>query len=313
MNKPAIRHSIVIISFNQEKTIIDAVKSALEQTLSPFELVLLDDSSGDQTVEVARNYLEGQKRYVNWRIIKNEENLGIAKNTKKIEEVVSGNTITLLSGDDRLSPKTIEISNDLIEKNKLDPDKDLFISLSPTKLFYSDRTEVINYKILSNSLAKSIIRKAVPFVKIGFSKNAFTNSQYPSDIGVWADWFWDVSICMKRGIKYYEITTPLYWYTVGIGVGSRSSEETLRSSYLKSAKLILNTFRSDITVLDRLYLLGEIRYLEGELFGHRITKFCGFILYIFNALTCRDMITLKSMTVRYMPTRLHNFLKNFIR
>lgn len=310
MSESSIKHSIVVICFNQDKTICDALLSVLEQTTPPFELIVLDDCSNDKTAEIAQNYLEFQAPGFNWRVIKNVKNLGIAKNTKKIEEVIQGNVITHLSGDDRLDPRTIEISNKLIQENKFDPESDSFISVSPTKLFYPDRTDVINYKILGGSLSKSIIRKTIPFVKIGFSKNAFSNIEYPTDIGVWADWFWDVSICMKWNIKFYEINRPLYWYTVGVGVGSRSSEASLRDSYLKSATLILRKFHGDMTFLDRLYLMGEIAYLRGELSGSVPIKIYAFIFYLFNAMTCRDMVTFKSMTIRYIPSRIYDLIKN---
>jgi glycosyltransferase involved in cell wall biosynthesis len=306
----SIKHSIVVICFNQEKTIIDALKSVLDQTVAPFELVVLDDASSDLTAEVAQSYLEAQTPQFAWSVLKNAKNLGIAKNTKKIETVATGNVITHLSGDDRLDLRTVEVSNKLIRLNQFNPDEDLFISISPTKLFYSDRTEIIDYKILGRSLTKSIIRKTIPFVKIGFSRKAFLNSEYPSDIGVWADWFWDVSICMQPGMKFYEISTPLYWYTVGVGVGARSSDLALRNSYLSAAKLILQKFNNNIKIIDKIYLLGEIAYLQSKLSRSALDKIYAFILYVLNAITCRDMVIFKSMTIRYVPSRLHTWIKS---
>lgn len=299
----------MVICFNQEKTICDALRSVLDQTEQPFELVVLDDCSSDRTAEVAQSFLRNQAHELKWRVIKNIKNLGIARNTKKIQEVMMGNVVTHLSGDDRLDPRTIEIANKLIQDNKFDPNKDLFISVSPTKLFFKDRSEIRAYKILNESISKSIIRKTIPFVKIGCSKNAFLKIDYPADMGVWADWYWDVSICMQQGIRFYEIDVPLYWYTVGVGVGSRLSESSLRESYLKTATLILQKFHGNMTFFDRQFLLGEIAYLQGDLNGSIPLKIYAFILYLFNALTCRDMITLKSLSIRYIPSRIYSLIK----
>lgn len=312
MQPQLIKHSVVIICYNQEKFIENAIESVLKQSLKPFEIIILDDCSYDNTAEKAQLYLEAKAKLFNWRIIKNNENLGIPKNSKKIECVAAGNVITHLSGDDRLHPQTIEISNRLIEQNELDPEKDSFVSLSPTKLFYPKKSQTVKYKILNGNLGKSIIRKTIPFVKVGFSKKAFSDTEYPTDIGIWADWVWDVSICIKRDIQFYEIPFTLYWYTAGIGVGSKSNQQSLRDSYLKSAELILNRFRNQIDYLDRLYLLGEICYLRGILNNKMHFKFCGFLLYIINAITCGDMITFKSLTVRYLPRKLYMLIKKLL-
>lgn len=309
----SIKHSIVVICFNQEKTICDALKSVLGQTEQPFELVVLDDCSVDQTAEVAQSFLEDQTNGLKWRVIKNIKNLGIAKNTKKIQEVMMGNVITHLSGDDRLDPRAVEITNKLIKENKFDPDKDLFISVSPTKLFYKDRSEIRTYKILRGSISKSIIRKTIPFVKIGCSKNVFLKVHYPTDMGAWGDWYWDVSICMQQSLKYYEINTPLYWYSVGVGVGSRLGETSLRNSYLQTAIQIFQKFHDNMTFFDRQYLLGEIAYLRGELSGYIPLKIYAFMLYLFNAATCQDMMTFKSLTIRYIPSYIYPLIKNIKR
>ena len=48
--------SIVLPAFNAEKTIGDAIASILHQTHKNWELLLIDDGSKDQTVEIARRF-----------------------------------------------------------------------------------------------------------------------------------------------------------------------------------------------------------------------------------------------------------------
>ena len=54
MNKPLV--SIVIASYNYGSFLAEAIESALRQTHEPVEVVVVDDGSSDDSVEVARRY-----------------------------------------------------------------------------------------------------------------------------------------------------------------------------------------------------------------------------------------------------------------
>ena len=71
MNSPAI--SVLMTTYNREKYVGEAIESVLNSTFKNFELVIVDDRSKDQTVEIVRNWQakdDRVKRYIN------EQNLG---------------------------------------------------------------------------------------------------------------------------------------------------------------------------------------------------------------------------------------------
>ena len=60
---PAV--SVLMTAFNREQYVGAAIESVLAQTFSDFELVVVDDRSGDRTVEIARGYeSDGRVRVV---------------------------------------------------------------------------------------------------------------------------------------------------------------------------------------------------------------------------------------------------------
>lgn len=67
--------SIIIGAYNAEKTIAKAIESILNQTYMNFEIIICDDCSSDDTYNLL---LEYQKNYKNIKIIKNQENMGLA-------------------------------------------------------------------------------------------------------------------------------------------------------------------------------------------------------------------------------------------
>jgi glycosyltransferase involved in cell wall biosynthesis len=296
-----IKHSVVIMTYNQEKTVIEAIESVLNQTECPFEIVVLDDCSKDKTAELASSHLSKQQGFKNWKVVQNPINLGIPQNTKKITSVIAGNVVTHLSGDDRLSEKTIERTNTVLKTSGLDPESDFFISVSPVKHYHGENTSVVHYKLLKNNLFKSAIVKTFPFVKVGCSVRLMRMAEYPSDIGLWGDWAWDVEICSKPGIRFYLIDEPLYLYSVGLGVGSKALEIDLLSSYLKAAVKIYEKHKDRLDLFDKAYLYGDICYLQGKINNRVFYSMAGVFFFIINTLIHRNMTLFKSTLIRYIP------------
>lgn len=92
--------SMVVLAYNQERFIREAVSGAFSQNYSPLEIVLSDDCSTDGTYEIIREmasvYNGPHKIVVN----RNEKNLGIAMHFNKVMELASGEIIAVAAGDD---------------------------------------------------------------------------------------------------------------------------------------------------------------------------------------------------------------------
>ena len=94
--------SVIIPCYNHARFLRQAIESALAQSYSNFEIIVVDDGSTDDTAEVARSY--SMARYVY------QENAGrsAARNTGL--EHSRGEFVLFLDADDRLLPRAIEKS-----------------------------------------------------------------------------------------------------------------------------------------------------------------------------------------------------------
>ncbi|MCG2590789.1 glycosyltransferase [Rhodohalobacter sulfatireducens] len=92
--------SIVLLSYNQEEYIIEALNSALNQNYENIQLVISDDCSTDNTFNLIKKRLSNNKK--NHKIIlnRNEANLGIASNVNKALSYAEGEIAVFFSGDD---------------------------------------------------------------------------------------------------------------------------------------------------------------------------------------------------------------------
>lgn len=91
--------SILLITYNQEKYVKECLESILMQRI-PFdvEIVMLDDCSTDSTLLIADQILK-QSRH-NYRILTNDQNIGISKNYQKGFKECKGDFIAVIEGDD---------------------------------------------------------------------------------------------------------------------------------------------------------------------------------------------------------------------
>lgn len=91
--------SVLIVSYNHEATIAEALESVLAQKVDdPLEIVIADDCSTDGTAELGRKY---QQRYPGLiTVLENSGNFGITRNYQRGFAACSGKYIAVLEGDD---------------------------------------------------------------------------------------------------------------------------------------------------------------------------------------------------------------------
>ena len=94
--------SVCIPTFNGAPWIRDAIESALAQDFADLEVVVCDDASADDTVELARQV--GDPRV---RVVANRERVGMARNWNRSILESKGACIKFLMQDDRLEPGCI--------------------------------------------------------------------------------------------------------------------------------------------------------------------------------------------------------------
>jgi glycosyltransferase involved in cell wall biosynthesis len=93
--KPSV--SILIPAYNAEPWIADTIKSALDQTWPRKEIVVVDDGSTDQTLQVARQFASKTVSIVT------QENQGASTARNRAFELCQGDYIQWLDADDLLS------------------------------------------------------------------------------------------------------------------------------------------------------------------------------------------------------------------
>lgn len=105
--------SVCIPSYNYARFLPDAIESVLGQTVSDFELVIVDNRSEDDTPEVVARYAQRDGRI---RFLVNETNVGSIENFNRCFGHARGRYVKALCADDMLEPSCLEKSADVLDR-----------------------------------------------------------------------------------------------------------------------------------------------------------------------------------------------------
>ena len=108
--------SVIIPTYNNENYIAECINSVLRQTYNNYEIIVINDGSADNTLNVIKKIMKKDKciKLIN---IKNNGQ-GYARNLALKQ--ASGDYILFLDSDDILEPVTLEVTIDRIKNDKSD-------------------------------------------------------------------------------------------------------------------------------------------------------------------------------------------------
>lgn len=123
--------SILIPARNEEKNIFNCINSAINQTYTNLEIIVLDDNSTDKTFEIASGInhknlkiIKGDRLPYNW--------LGKNWSCYQLAEKAKGNYLLFIDADVMISPTAVEAAVSEIEQNNFS-----LISVFPTQTMKS--------------------------------------------------------------------------------------------------------------------------------------------------------------------------------
>jgi hypothetical protein len=208
--------SVLMTAFNREPYIALAIESVLAQTYGDFELVVVDDRSGDRTVEIARGY----ERDPRVRVVVNERNLGDYPNRNHAATFARGRFIKYHDSDDLMYAHCLKVMVDGLEATPAagfglsassgghaDPDTQYPMLLTPRMCY---QREFLGSGLFECGPASALFRAGV-FRDLGGFPVA----------GVGSDYLMWLYACARTSIAL--LPGRLFWYRVHPGQEIHSS------------------------------------------------------------------------------------------
>ncbi len=179
--------SVIVVTYNSSEYVTDTLQSAYDQTYSNIELIVTDDCSKDNTVDLVRKWAEDHKdRFVRFELVPAVENRGIPANCNKGLKSARGEWIKFIAGDDILMEDCIAGSVAFAKAN------DASFIFSDLVWFINDR------EIIEHDRSEDRYRDALPLLDSQGQKKFY--SRYPVFLNSPA-WFFSRA---KTGFLYNE-------------------------------------------------------------------------------------------------------------
>ena len=124
--------SAIIIFFNEERFLAEAIESVLAQTYCHWELLLIDDGSNDNSPSIAQTYAQQYPQQINYITHAGRANRGMSISRALGVDFARGEYIAYLDGDDKWSPHKLEKQVKLLRKHT-----DADITFGPLWVWYS--------------------------------------------------------------------------------------------------------------------------------------------------------------------------------
>ncbi len=150
----AAKISVAMTTYNGEKYVESQLQSILTQTLLPDEVIICDDVSTDNTVEIIKTFISSHK-LDNWYLFINNQNLGWRQNFRNALSKTSGEIIFFADQDDIwLNDKIEHMSTLMYESNMgclyghaqvIDSDNHA-INARNERLYYTGKIQQIAFK-----------------------------------------------------------------------------------------------------------------------------------------------------------------------
>ena len=200
--------SVVIPAYNSSKWIAETLESVLAQDYAPFEVIVVDDGSTDNTADVVRRFGE-RVRYV----FKPNGGQGSARNVGIRE--AHGAFIAFVDSDDLWAKKKLQLQVELLTKTALlwaYSDVDAFDNDSGNYLYsFSTKSKQYDGDVLGPLFLSCFIQSPAPIVhrKIFEDVGYFDESKEIKNREDWDMW-------LRISTKYpiCRISKPLAYYRV---------------------------------------------------------------------------------------------------
>ena len=211
-----IKVSIITASYNYAEYISEAIESVINQTYPNWELIIVDDGSKDNSVEIIKSYCDKDNRI---KLVqhKNGKNKGLKQTLLLGLKKASADWIAFLEADDYYAPNNLEEKISIINQRK-----DIFFifnnyEIIGNKTFLDSPYYNISQKMLNtrngNYSYKDVCCKYNPvatFSMVLLHKSVLKSIDFNTSIHPWLDYYLWLQVAKKH--QFYYLNKKLtFW------------------------------------------------------------------------------------------------------
>lgn len=263
--------SVAMCTFNGEKYIKEQIESIINQSCMPDEIVICDDCSKDNTVNIIKEILDNWSGNVN--LVENEKNLGYRKNFEKAISLCKGDIIFLSDQDDVWNKNKIKIMSKVLNasSNAILAFHDVEVVDENLNLIKKSFWKLLRFdyqKFLQNDFRRIFEGNVVQGSACAFRKELFNYAKPFPEAAIHDEWLGLVALA-KGNIIPVNKSLAKYRQSGNNAIGAGSV-----SLLKKITKLITNLHDQNIKLVNELIRRQEVLNCFYTRFGRETLIIC---------------------------------------
>lgn len=205
--------SIITANYNYAQYLEEAINSVISQSYQDWELIIVDDGSSDNSVEIIKSYCEKDTRI---KLFQHEDgqNKGLKETILLGISHVTGDWVSFLESDDSLTPDNLQKKVEIIKKNL-----DLKLIFNKVNFLLENESNKLNmFKEIQKKLSKMSFPKnmfydfyinnmILTFSCVIIEANALKNADFNSPVDAFLDWWLWIHLAYNN--KFYYVDEEL--------------------------------------------------------------------------------------------------------
>lgn len=184
-----VKVSIIVSIYDSNKTLSKMIDSVLNQTYTDFELILINDGSKDNSLNIMKDYLQKDKRIV----LIDKENSGLTKSLNIGLKKAKGRYLARLDADDEWFSTKLEKQIKFLEDNleyvligtsynEIDDNNKIIYKKQRTSLLCSHSEILDNITKFNPFFHSSVVFRRIVLETVGFYNEDY---KYTQDYEYW--------------------------------------------------------------------------------------------------------------------------------
>lgn len=218
MNIPFMKISIITANYNYAQYIEEAINSVINQSYQDWELIIVDDGSSDNSVEIIKSYCTKDSRIKLFQH-PDEKNKGLKDSLLLGLSHITGDWVAFIESDDYFHTDNLSKKVEIMKNHpdiKLVFNKVEFIkteekSAKNIKIFEETQEKLSKMKFPRNMFFDFYINNMIlTFSCVMVKTDILRNADYNTPVDTMLDWWLWIHLAYKN--KFYYIDEVLtYW------------------------------------------------------------------------------------------------------
>lgn len=226
-NNPLV--SVIVLTYYSARTVVETLDSIKAQSYNKIELVVSDDASEDNTIDICNEWIKTNRdRFKRAFIIKADSNKGTSANCNRGVRACHGDWIRIIAGDDLMPEDSISLQVNYLKNH---PDIKILNGFSINfKIENGKRIDLPSKK--KNDINPSFYLETASYqynyllrhTDFGLTEGTIINRSVYNDICKYDEKYTiieDLPFWLnvtKNGVKFYYLDIPTLFYRVHVSV-----------------------------------------------------------------------------------------------